>query len=90
MLNRSLGEEGANCVIEPAAAKQVKELREAANQRPSAEAPNSRNAVRSNPLRRREATSAQTFHKRASGSFSTLVRFEGGCLVATRGRSFCP
>ena len=34
---------------------------------PSAEAPNSRNAVHSNPLRRGEATSAQTFHKRASG-----------------------
>jgi hypothetical protein len=53
----------------------------------SAEAAKIRTAIRSNLLRRGEASVAQTFHKRVSGSVSTLGRLSDDGSVATRAHS---
>jgi hypothetical protein len=48
----------------------------------SAEAAKTKIAIHSNLLSRGEATSAQTFHKRVSGSASTVGRVSDDCSVA--------
>ena len=53
----------------------------------NAEAPKTSSAIRSNPLSREGAASAQIFHRRVSGSASTLRRVNDDCLFATRARS---
>ena len=52
-----------------------------------AEAPKTSSAIRSNPLSDGEAASVEIFHRRVSGSASTLHRVNDGFLFATCGRS---
>jgi hypothetical protein len=52
----------------------------------SAEAAKTRIAIHSNLLSRGEAASAQSFHKRVSGSASALGRLSNDCSVAAGGR----